>query len=141
MDFPCRLNPGPDQSIMVLTTFDMKNSTISAETLAAAWCQLNEGQWPEDVLGEMPDFPDKQLVRRNAADAIETIVGKATISHYHFIHEFGKSDEEWFRWYTVDRFRYSERKQKHTRPVWIISAIAAVLTTIAIRIALHLSGL
>lgn len=108
--------------------------------LLEAYSRLQAGEWPEDVLGEMPDYPDKRLVRWNAEDAIEEIVGKAAISRYHFVHELGKTEEEWLRWYTVGQFRYSERKQKRTRPEWITPAIVAVLTTVAIRIALCLLG-
>lgn len=74
--------------------------------LLEAYSRLEAGEWPEDVLGEMPDYPDKRLVRWNAQDAIEEIVGKAAISRYHHVHNLKTTKEEWLRWYTVDKFRY-----------------------------------
>lgn len=116
----------------------MENTTLSAERLACAWCQLNKEQWPEDVLGEMPDGADPATIRHNAMTAIEETIGTSALSHYWHTHELGRTSEEWLRWYTAGRFRYNARKQEHTRRKRLITALAiAALAAIAIRIALY----
>ena len=76
------------------------------ERLCLAWCRLNCGRWDEEVLGEKPDDDEANI---HAMDAIESIVGKAYISRCWDVFSGRKTDAEWFRWYTVDR--YVLRKQ------------------------------
>lgn len=113
------------------------------EHVLQAYQRLQRGEWPEDVLGKMPDFPDKRLVRWNAEEAIESIVGEAAISRYHHEKVLGKTYEEWLRWYTVGRFRYGEvsrrcYKNAGASPLTII--ITVLLTAIAIVLSAVLQG-
>lgn len=107
-----------------------------------AYQRLQKGEWPEDVLGKMPDFPDKSLVRWNAEDAIESILGEATISRCYHEKVLGKSYSEWLRWYTVSRFRYGEFKPRHYKnadrfPVAILIAALSAAIGIALLIVLQ----
>lgn len=100
-----------------------------------AYRSLCVGKWPEDVLGEMPDFPDQNHVRWNAEEALEEILGKAWISRQHHIEDLGRTEKEWLRWYTVGKFRYGEvRHQKRVGGLFIAvttAILAAVLVTAA----------
>lgn len=105
------------------------------DRLLKAYRQLEAGEWPEEVLGDMPDYPDKRLVRWNAEDAIEAIVGDAAISRFHHMKNLGKTEAEWLRWYTVERFRYGEVSRRSYKNAgvspWTI-LITVLLTAIAI---------
>lgn len=112
------------------------------ERIFQAYQRLQRGEWPKDILGEMPDFPDKALVRWNAEDAIESILGEAAISRYYHEKVLGKSYGEWLRWYTVGRFRYGEFKPRHYRnayrfPVAILIAVLSAAIGIALLIVLQ----
>lgn len=112
------------------------------ERLLQAHNRLIHGEWPEDVLGEMPDFHDKKLVTVNAGRAIENIVGEAAISRFYYTKDGSRTEEDWLRWYAVGRFRYEVRtrvRKQHNQK--IILAIVAILAAIAVHIARYLLGL
>lgn len=77
----------------------MKKNKI--DRLCLAWNRLNKGEW-DSLLGEKPKDYDEDYFR--AIDrAIAEIVGEANISRCWWIYELGKTEEEWFLWYTVGR--------------------------------------
>lgn len=82
------------------------------EVLAEAWCKLNKGEWPEDVLGATPEGVDPAVARMDAEGAIEAILGEPAISHYWHTMELGRTSEEWIQWYTVGRFRRTKRQRR-----------------------------
>lgn len=73
------------------------------DRLGLAWCRLNCFEWDEDLLGEKPC--DSEVVVRRAMDAIEQIIGDANVSRCWHIFVLGKTEAEWFRWYTVERWQ------------------------------------
>ena len=97
-----------------------------------AYRSLCVGKWPEDVLGEMPDFPDQNHVRWNAEEALEEILGKAWISRQWHMEELGRTEQEWLRWYTVGKFRYGKfrHKKRGGVPMALIVATAAIVSAI-----------
>lgn len=112
------------------------------ERIFQAYQRLLRGEWPEDILGEMPDFPNKDLVRWNAEDAIESILGEAAISRCYHEKVLGKSRDEWLRWYTVGRFRYGEVSRRSYKnadkfPVSILIAVLSAAISIALLIVLQ----
>lgn len=124
--------------IDIAKTGDWEKSLNKTERLCLAWCRLNGHQWDEGLLGERPadDFP-AYLPR----EAIERIVGSAEIDHFDKVFIHGWSEEEWLRWYTVeryaDRYKYIERKEKSERPIMLValaSMIALLLSLIKIAI-------
>lgn len=107
------------------------------ERLLQAYRKLEGGEWPEEVLGEMPDYPDKRLVRWNAEEAIEAIVGKVAISRYHHMKNLGHTEAEWLRWYTVDRFRYGEVSRRCYKNAGV-SPLAILITVLLAAISIVL---
>ncbi|WP_312635113.1 hypothetical protein [Oscillibacter sp.] len=51
-----------------------------------------------------------------AAESIERIVGEANISRFWWVVVFGRTEEDWFRWYTVERFLSPEERMILQRP-------------------------
>lgn len=119
-----------------------KEEICPTDQLALVWHKLNCGEWDREALGDMPEGVDPFLVRANAAEAIEEIVGTAEIDRVYHTKVLKESTDEWFRWYTVGRFRYAVlEKEKKWRKRWIKAVIAAILLAIAAHIARYLSGL
>ena len=97
-----------------------RNNDNSLDRLCLAYSRLNSGEWDEIVgpkpegFDGLPDFSaDKRTATKEKATyapmkAIESIVGEARLSHYHFLHVLGKTEDEWFRWYMTERFRQPE---------------------------------
>lgn len=110
--------------------------------LALTWLKLLRGEWDKEVLGEMPEGVDPDLVRCNAEKAIEEIVGVAALDRFYHLEALNETDAEWFRWYTVGRFRYDVRaREKQRRTRWLMIAIGATLLAIAVHTARYLLGL
>ena len=110
--------------------------------LAHVWHKLNSGEWDKETLGEMPEGVDPFLVRANAANAIEEIVGVATLDRIYHMEILNETEAEWFRWYAVDRFRYELRKKEgRLRKCWAIATIVTILLAIAAHTARYLLGL
>lgn len=97
-----------------------------------AYRRLCRGEWPEDVLGAMPDGEEPNRIRWNAEAALEEILGKAWISRQQHLEELGRTEQEWLRWYTVGKFRYGKvRNRKLDRvPMAIIVVTAAIVSAI-----------
>ena len=77
------------------------------DRLGLAWCRLNCGEW-DDFLGPRPDG----IANRDVMGAIAEIIGKANTSRCWWIFNLGRSETEWVRWYTVDRFASKSRSSK-----------------------------
>ena len=119
-----------------------KEEICPTDQLALVWHKLNCGEWDGEVLGDMPEGVDPFLVRANAAKAIEEIVRAAEIDRVYHTEVLKESTDEWFRWYTVGRFRYAVlKKEKKRRKRWIKAVIATILLAIAAHIARYLLGL
>lgn len=119
-----------------------KETACPTERLVLVWHKLNSGEWDKETLGEMPEGVDPFLVRSNAANAIEEIIGTATLDRVYHTAILKETESEWFRWYTVGRFRYTVRKQEEKRRKrWVITAIATILLAIAAHTARYLLGL
>lgn len=102
------------------------------DILWSAYRRLNRGEWPEDVLGEMPGGEDPNHVRWNAEAALEDILGKVWISRQWHMEELGRTEQEWLRWYTVGKFRYGKfrHKKRGGVPMALIVATAAIVSAI-----------
>lgn len=108
-------------------------SLNKTDRLGLAYIRLRCVLWDE-ILGPKPEgfddlpkfsedikrpFRPRQHTRSKydytnaAAEAIEEIIGEANISRFRWVVVFGKTEEEWLRWYTVERFLSpEERKQR-----------------------------
>ena len=105
-----------------------ESSLTRTDRLGLAYCRLNCWGWDE-ILGpkpegfdEMPDTDDgyangKRTVYPTKADyitpamkGIEDIIGEANTSRCWWVFELGRTEEEWFRWYTRDRLLYDCEK-------------------------------
>ena len=106
-------------------------STLSkTDRLGLACCRLNSLLWDE-ILGPKPEgfdelprfskdverlFHRRQHMRskydytRPAYHAIESIIGEANTSRCYWKFTLGRSEDEWFRWYTVERFLSPEER-------------------------------
>ena len=69
--------------------------------LGLAWVRLNRGEWDE-LFGEKPEDYDLQYFKV-INDAIANLIGEANMSRCWWIYELGRTEEDWFRWYTVGR--------------------------------------
>lgn len=121
-----------------------ENWEAMTERLAFAWERLNRYEWDAGLLGEMPENISKTDACRNAMMAIEAIIGDANISRFHHVFTLGKTEEEWFRWYTVDRYKRHEQAQEKKRKrkrIFIPAALVSILLTILFHVLRHLSGL
>ena len=119
-----------------------KETDMNQEKLYRLWQaykRLERGEWADDVLGEMPDFADEQIVRWNAMEAIEKIIGDANLTRYHHMDDLGETESEWLRWYTVGRFRYEVFTPRHYRKSsGVILPIVLLAISIALWIAVNL---
>lgn len=119
-----------------------KETDCPTDRLALVWNKLNSGEWDKETLGEMPEGVDPFLVRSNAANAIEEIIGAATLDRIYHTEILKETEPEWFRWYTVDRFRYElQKREEKGRKRWAIALIATILLAIAAHTARYLLGL
>lgn len=111
-----------------LDTVDTSNLS-EIDRLGLACCRLQCSIWDE-ILGPKPDGFDKlpehskngtHSFRQSrtksrydytkpAYDAIESIIGEANTSRCYWKFVLGRSEEAWFRWYTVDRFLSREER-------------------------------
>lgn len=109
--------------------------------LVLTWRKLNSGKWDREVLGDMPEGANPSIARANAARAIEKIVGEAELDRIYHTEALKESTAEWFRWYTVGRFRYEIRakgKEKRMNKDFWISYILGVFVSILIILAFRL---
>ena len=91
------------------------------ERLALASCRLNRWEWDEYIgpkpegFDEMPCYDPKPNGKREifptkadyiapAVTAIEKIIGEAEVSKFYWIHELGRDEEAWMKWYITERF-------------------------------------
>lgn len=105
------------------------------EALWKAYQRLMRGEWPEDVLGELPDNAPSNIARYNAEEAIEDILGGWWISRRQHTEDLGRTEKEWLRWYTVGRFRYGEVRHKEPGVGLLATVIVAILTATLVTVA------
>ena len=97
-----------------------KMALTDVDRLGLAYCRLNCGLW-DNILGPKPDSvvlcgsdePTAKVIYGIAASedikvtemmaAIQSIIGEANTSRCWWIFILEKSENEWFRWYTVER--------------------------------------
>ena len=93
------------------------------DRLALAWCRLNHGAW-DPILGpkpegfdNLPDYAKPNFFTRKrkackhvhcirAMRAIESIIGRAAVSRFHWIHGLGETEDAWLQWYVRKGFEF-----------------------------------
>lgn len=98
---------------------------LNTDRLYIALRRLNRWEW-DDLLGpkpegfdDLPKWTEKkwwQFKRRKSKSdyisrpkrAIEKIVGEAVISRLWWVNELGRTEEQWFQWYTTGHFMGEE---------------------------------
>lgn len=119
-----------------LDTIDA-SSLNKTDRLGLAYIRLKCVSWDE-ILGPKPEgfddlpkfskdikrpFRPRQHTRskydytNTAAESIERIIGEANISRFWWAIILGKTEEEWLRWYTVERFLSPEEKRTLQKPL------------------------
>jgi len=112
------------------------SSLNKTDRLGLAYSRLKCALWDE-ILGPKPvgfddlpkfsedikkPFRPRQHTRskydytNTAAEAIEEIIGEANISRFQWVVVFGRTEEDWFRWYTVERFLSPEERKTSQKP-------------------------
>jgi hypothetical protein len=112
-----------------------ESKLTTTDRLGLAYCRLSVGFW-DDLLGTKPDavFPDGppnpspaeplEIIYGLAPNAdplataimssIRDMIGEANTSRCFQIFILGKTEAEWFRWYTVERHLRDHREESRS---------------------------
>ena len=96
---------------MVITTDD-----LSPDRLGQAYCRLNCWEW-DPILGDEPEGfkSNPRAYVMPAIRGIISIIGEAAANKYWCQYECGKTEIEWFRWYTSPAGPFGDRLVDHSK--------------------------